>query len=121
MSSVGDFSTYYFDKSHHRPLFLLSPTLSLPIPVPEAIDAYINASKTVLKQGEPLTVNCTVHGVELVFFSWDIPNREVSRSGAERALCSAFPPRPLSGLMAEPRLHQDVETHLNFYPLKFLS
>ncbi|XP_039975631.1 platelet-derived growth factor receptor beta isoform X2 [Xiphias gladius] len=45
--------------------------------VPEAIDAYVNASKTVLKQGEPLTVNCTVHGVELVFFSWDIPNREV--------------------------------------------
>ncbi|GAA6235240.1 platelet-derived growth factor receptor beta [Lates japonicus] len=47
------------------------------IVVPEALDAYINASKTVLKQGEPLTVNCTVHGVELVFFSWDIPNREV--------------------------------------------
>ncbi|XP_042348927.1 platelet-derived growth factor receptor beta isoform X1 [Plectropomus leopardus] len=47
------------------------------IVVPEAIDAYINVSKTVLKQGEPLTVNCTVHGVELVFFSWDIPNREV--------------------------------------------
>ncbi|KAM9357184.1 platelet-derived growth factor receptor beta [Symphorus nematophorus] len=47
------------------------------IVVPEAIDAYINASKTVLKQGEPLTVNCTVHGVELVFFSWIIPNREV--------------------------------------------
>ncbi|XP_068450441.1 platelet-derived growth factor receptor beta [Clinocottus analis] len=45
--------------------------------VPEAIDAYINASKTILKQGEPLTVNCTVYGVELVFFSWDIPNREV--------------------------------------------
>uniref|UniRef100_A0AAZ3S556 receptor protein-tyrosine kinase n=1 Tax=Oncorhynchus tshawytscha TaxID=74940 RepID=A0AAZ3S556_ONCTS len=48
------------------------------IVVPETIDAYINASKTVLKQGEPLTVNCTVHGVELVFFSWDYPNRDVS-------------------------------------------
>uniref|UniRef100_A0A3Q4AID1 receptor protein-tyrosine kinase n=2 Tax=Mola mola TaxID=94237 RepID=A0A3Q4AID1_MOLML len=46
--------------------------------VPDDIDAYMNASKTVLKHGEPLTVNCTVHGVELVFFSWDIPNREVS-------------------------------------------
>nr|XP_020500973.1 platelet-derived growth factor receptor beta [Labrus bergylta]XP_020500974.1 platelet-derived growth factor receptor beta [Labrus bergylta] len=44
------------------------------IVVPEAIDAYVNASKTVLRQGEPLTVNCTVQGVELVFFSWDIPN-----------------------------------------------
>nr|XP_057919429.1 platelet-derived growth factor receptor beta [Doryrhamphus excisus] len=48
------------------------------IVVPEAIDAYINASKTVLKQGEPLTVNCTVHGAELVFFSWDVPNREAA-------------------------------------------
>ncbi|XP_019937957.2 platelet-derived growth factor receptor beta [Paralichthys olivaceus] len=49
----------------------------LSITVPEAIDAYINVSKMVLKQGEPLTVNCTVHGVELVLFSWDIPNREL--------------------------------------------
>ncbi|XP_046882615.1 platelet-derived growth factor receptor beta isoform X2 [Hypomesus transpacificus] len=48
------------------------------IVVPEAIDAYINASKTVLKKGEPLTVNCTVHGVELVYFSWDHPSREVT-------------------------------------------
>ncbi|XP_056295842.1 platelet-derived growth factor receptor beta [Pseudoliparis swirei] len=47
------------------------------IAVPEAIDAYINASKTILIQGEPLTVNCTVHGVELVYFSWDFPNRDV--------------------------------------------
>lgn len=47
------------------------------IVVPEALDAYINTSKTVLKEGEPLTVNCTVHGVELVYFSWDIPNREL--------------------------------------------
>ncbi|XP_074529985.1 platelet-derived growth factor receptor beta [Halichoeres trimaculatus] len=48
------------------------------IVVPDAIDAYINASKTVLKQGEPLTVNCTVQGVELVYFKWDFPNREVN-------------------------------------------
>ena len=88
--SEGDYSTYCSDKSHHHHLSLLSPTLSLPIPVPEAIDAYINASKTVLKQGEPLTVNCTVHGSELVFFSWDFPNREVSRSGAEQALLFSF-------------------------------
>lgn len=60
--------------------FHFSLVFSLLVPVPEAIDAYINASKTVLKQGEPLTVNCTVHGVELVNFSWDIPNRGVSRS-----------------------------------------
>ncbi|KAK5864853.1 hypothetical protein PBY51_016060 [Eleginops maclovinus] len=46
------------------------------IAIPEAIDVYINASNTVLKQGEPLTVNCTVHGVEIAFFSWDIPKSE---------------------------------------------
>ncbi|KAK2904101.1 hypothetical protein Q8A73_010758 [Channa argus] len=47
------------------------------VPVPEGIDAYVNASKTVLKEGESLTVNCTVHGVQLVYFSWDFPNKEV--------------------------------------------
>ncbi|XP_037531550.1 platelet-derived growth factor receptor beta [Nematolebias whitei] len=45
--------------------------------VSEAIDPYIDASKTVLKQGEALSVNCTVHGVDLVLFSWDIPNTEL--------------------------------------------
>uniref|UniRef100_A0A8C1ZT51 receptor protein-tyrosine kinase n=1 Tax=Cyprinus carpio TaxID=7962 RepID=A0A8C1ZT51_CYPCA len=45
---------------------------------PDALDPYINASKTVLKQGETLNVNCTVHGVELVFFSWDFPHKDVS-------------------------------------------
>ncbi|XP_026135819.1 platelet-derived growth factor receptor beta-like [Carassius auratus] len=44
---------------------------------PEALDPYINASKTVLKQGETLNVNCTVHGVELVYFSWDFPHKDV--------------------------------------------
>uniref|UniRef100_A0A9J8BPL3 receptor protein-tyrosine kinase n=1 Tax=Cyprinus carpio carpio TaxID=630221 RepID=A0A9J8BPL3_CYPCA len=44
---------------------------------PEALDPYINASKTVLKQGETLNVNCTVHGAELVYFSWDFPHKEV--------------------------------------------
>ncbi|XP_067313071.1 platelet-derived growth factor receptor beta [Pseudorasbora parva] len=43
---------------------------------PEALDPYINASKTVLKQGEALNVNCTVHGVQLVFFTWDFPNKD---------------------------------------------
>uniref|UniRef100_A0A3B4AYB0 receptor protein-tyrosine kinase n=1 Tax=Periophthalmus magnuspinnatus TaxID=409849 RepID=A0A3B4AYB0_9GOBI len=62
------------------------------IVVPEAIDAYINASKTVLKQGEPLTVNCTVHGVELVYFSWDIPNRETEvLSSMIMRSCLIFP------------------------------
>ncbi|XP_067242896.1 platelet-derived growth factor receptor beta [Chanodichthys erythropterus] len=44
---------------------------------PEGLDPYINASKTVLKQGETLNVNCTVHGALLVYFSWDFPNKDV--------------------------------------------
>uniref|UniRef100_A0A1A8HEE1 receptor protein-tyrosine kinase n=1 Tax=Nothobranchius korthausae TaxID=1143690 RepID=A0A1A8HEE1_9TELE len=47
------------------------------ITVPKTIDPYINATKTVLKQGEALTINCTVHGVELADFLWDFPNREL--------------------------------------------
>ncbi|XP_067373771.1 platelet-derived growth factor receptor beta isoform X1 [Channa argus] len=53
------------------------PFIVFSIVVPEGIDAYVNASKTVLKEGESLTVNCTVHGVQLVYFSWDFPNKEV--------------------------------------------
>ncbi|XP_017279587.1 platelet-derived growth factor receptor beta isoform X2 [Kryptolebias marmoratus] len=45
--------------------------------VSETIDPYVNASKTVLKQGEALSVNCTVHGSDLVLFSWDTPNPEI--------------------------------------------
>ncbi|TRY91336.1 hypothetical protein DNTS_030142 [Danionella cerebrum] len=44
---------------------------------PEVLDPYINASRTVLKQGETLHINCTVHGVELVYFSWDFPDKDV--------------------------------------------
>ncbi|XP_057182615.1 platelet-derived growth factor receptor beta [Triplophysa rosa] len=43
---------------------------------PEALEPFINASRTVLKQGETLNVNCTVHDVELVFFSWNFPNKD---------------------------------------------
>ncbi|XP_043114013.1 platelet-derived growth factor receptor beta-like isoform X2 [Puntigrus tetrazona] len=42
----------------------------------KALDTYISASKTVLKQGEMLNVNCTVHGAELVYFSWDFPHKD---------------------------------------------
>ncbi|XP_043114014.1 platelet-derived growth factor receptor beta-like isoform X3 [Puntigrus tetrazona] len=44
----------------------------------KALDTYISASKTVLKQGEMLNVNCTVHGAELVYFSWDFPHKDKS-------------------------------------------
>ncbi|KAJ8266013.1 hypothetical protein GJAV_G00124920 [Gymnothorax javanicus] len=45
------------------------------IVVPATINAFINASKTVLKQGEPLTVNCTVKGADIVFFNWEYPRK----------------------------------------------
>ncbi|KAL0974038.1 hypothetical protein UPYG_G00214570 [Umbra pygmaea] len=48
------------------------------IVVPEVLEAYITASKSVLKQGEPLVVNCTVYGGEIVSFDWDYPNRYVN-------------------------------------------
>lgn len=94
---------------------------SPPISVPEDLDAYTNASKTVLKQGEPLTVNCTVHGVELASFSWDIPNREVSRSEAIQALlfCSPFTStqRPLDRTQIASRCR---DTPQFYSPVKFL-
>nr|XP_057943621.1 uncharacterized protein csf1rb isoform X2 [Doryrhamphus excisus] len=34
------------------------------------------ASSTVLKRGEPLTVNCTVQDTEMVYFSWDFPRKK---------------------------------------------
>uniref|UniRef100_A0A3Q3MSA6 Immunoglobulin-like beta-sandwich domain-containing protein n=1 Tax=Labrus bergylta TaxID=56723 RepID=A0A3Q3MSA6_9LABR len=36
----------------------------------------LTVSSVVLKQGEDLTVNCTVRDTELVFFTWDFPRRE---------------------------------------------
>ncbi|KAJ8337584.1 hypothetical protein SKAU_G00365500 [Synaphobranchus kaupii] len=46
------------------------------IMVPDYLEPFVNASKTVLKQGEPLSVHCTIHGVELVSFSWEYPHKE---------------------------------------------
>ncbi|XP_031425684.1 platelet-derived growth factor receptor beta [Clupea harengus] len=47
--------------------------------VPMGMSVYINASRTVLKRGESVTVNCTQHGAELVYFHWDYPNEELSQ------------------------------------------
>ncbi|XP_064207920.1 platelet-derived growth factor receptor beta-like isoform X2 [Anguilla rostrata] len=47
--------------------------------VPETIDAFINVSKTVIKQGEPLAVNCTVKGADIVFFNWDYPGKTAGK------------------------------------------
>ncbi|XP_030010097.1 platelet-derived growth factor receptor beta-like isoform X2 [Sphaeramia orbicularis] len=46
------------------------------IVVPKVMKVELMASSTVLKVGEALTVNCTVKGTELVFFSWDFPRKQ---------------------------------------------
>ncbi|KAM9331690.1 platelet-derived growth factor receptor beta-like isoform 2-T4 [Pholidichthys leucotaenia] len=44
--------------------------------VPKEIKVDLTASSRILKQGEVLTVNCTVKDTEMVFFSWDFPRRQ---------------------------------------------
>ncbi|XP_039630251.1 platelet-derived growth factor receptor beta [Polypterus senegalus] len=50
------------------------------IEVPEVFRAFINASKQVVKQGEPLVVNCTTHGSELALFNWDYPRKAFNKT-----------------------------------------
>ncbi|XP_078100664.1 platelet-derived growth factor receptor beta-like isoform X2 [Sander vitreus] len=44
--------------------------------VPKLMEVDLTVSGSVLKQGEVLTVNCTVKDAEMVFFSWDFPRRQ---------------------------------------------
>ncbi|XP_070712142.1 platelet-derived growth factor receptor beta-like [Pempheris klunzingeri] len=44
--------------------------------VPKDMEVELTVSSPVLKQGEGLTVNCTVKDTEMVFFSWDFPRRQ---------------------------------------------
>uniref|UniRef100_A0A8C8FG69 receptor protein-tyrosine kinase n=1 Tax=Oncorhynchus tshawytscha TaxID=74940 RepID=A0A8C8FG69_ONCTS len=46
------------------------------IVVPKSMNAFMTLSKTVLKQGEALMVNCTVEEAEMVYFEWDFPRKE---------------------------------------------
>ncbi|XP_029304869.1 platelet-derived growth factor receptor beta-like isoform X3 [Cottoperca gobio] len=46
------------------------------IVVPKVMEVSLTVSSSVLKQGEALTVNCTVKDAEMVFFSWDFPRRQ---------------------------------------------
>ncbi|XP_044078455.1 platelet-derived growth factor receptor beta-like isoform X1 [Siniperca chuatsi] len=46
------------------------------IVVPKVMEVDLTVSSTVLKQGEVLTVNCTVKDTEMFFFSWDFPRRQ---------------------------------------------
>lgn len=60
--------------SPHLPVCLSPPAC---LPVPKAMEVDLTVSSSVLKQGEVLTVNCTVKDAEMVFFSWDYPRRQV--------------------------------------------
>ncbi|XP_067465189.1 platelet-derived growth factor receptor beta-like [Thunnus thynnus] len=44
--------------------------------VPQQMEVELTVSSRVLKQGEPLTVNCTVSDTDMVFFSWVFPRRQ---------------------------------------------
>ncbi|KAM6986621.1 platelet-derived growth factor receptor beta-like [Aplochiton taeniatus] len=45
--------------------------------VPKTLQTEMSVSKTVVKQGEPLSIYCTVKDAEmLVFFAWDFPRRK---------------------------------------------
>ncbi|XP_045896924.1 platelet-derived growth factor receptor beta-like [Micropterus dolomieu] len=46
------------------------------IVVPKVMEVDLEVSSSVLKQGEVLTVNCTVKDTDVVYFSWDFPRRQ---------------------------------------------
>ncbi|KAK6305688.1 hypothetical protein J4Q44_G00244680 [Coregonus suidteri] len=45
--------------------------------VPKSMNTFMTLSKTVLKQGEALMVNCTVEKVAIVYFRWEFPRKEI--------------------------------------------
>ncbi|TNM84401.1 hypothetical protein fugu_008579 [Takifugu bimaculatus] len=44
--------------------------------VPKVMEVDLTVSSRVLKQGEVLTVNCTVKDTEMVYFFWDFPRKQ---------------------------------------------
>ncbi|KAG8008354.1 Platelet-derived growth factor receptor beta [Nibea albiflora] len=46
------------------------------IVVPKVMEVDLTVSNSVLKQGEVLTVNCTVKDTEMVYFQWDFPRKQ---------------------------------------------
>ncbi|KAK1875174.1 Platelet-derived growth factor receptor beta [Dissostichus eleginoides] len=46
------------------------------IVVPQQVEVYLSVSRSVLKVGESLMVNCTVRDIDMVFFTWDFPRRQ---------------------------------------------
>ncbi|MEQ2160309.1 hypothetical protein GOODEAATRI_032360, partial [Goodea atripinnis] len=46
----------------------------------KGMEVELSVSSQVLKQGEVLTVNCSVRDVDMVFFSWNFPRRQVAKA-----------------------------------------
>nr|XP_043873916.1 platelet-derived growth factor receptor beta-like [Solea senegalensis] len=44
--------------------------------VPQVIQVVLSVSSVVLKQGEVLTVNCSVTDTDMVYFTWEFPRRQ---------------------------------------------
>lgn len=60
----------------HSPLH--NPFLSSTFPTVSSVNVSISAVQTMVRQGENVTVMCTVSGNELVNFNWDYPRKQVS-------------------------------------------
>lgn len=58
-----------------------------------SVNVSISAVQTIVRQGENVTLMCTVSGNELVNFNWDYPRKQVS-APAPRAPLSRSSLRP---------------------------
>lgn len=59
-----------------------------------SVNVSISAVQTIVRQGENITLMCTVSGNELVNFNWDYPRKQVSAPalpalGNSSSLCPA--------------------------------
>lgn len=76
------------------PSFIFHSFLS-PFPV-SSVNVSISAVQTIVRQGENVTLMCTVSGNELVNFNWDYPRKQVSAPapqapGSSSILCPDVP------------------------------
>lgn len=58
--------------------FLHYSFLSFTFPTVSSVNVSISAVQTIVRQGENVTLMCTVSGNELVNFNWDYPRKQVS-------------------------------------------
>lgn len=77
-------------------LSLHNSFLSSTFPTVSSVNVSISAVQTMVRQGENVTVMCTVSGNELVNFNWDYPRKQVSAPhpqtlGSSSSLCPDVP------------------------------